>query len=119
MVEHQLPKLRVVSSSLIARFLRGHPATLTPRGEHMDGEHMDGKMLFFNEEKDYGFIRTADGERIPVNRAGFVAGHAPVGSCAGMPVQLTLTETAEGRIACGVSRIVEAEHGRARRRSAR
>ncbi len=80
---------------------------------------MDGTMLFFNQEKDYGFIRTADGERIAVNRAGFVAGHAPEGSCAGMPVHLTLAETDEGRIACGVSMAVQAEHGRARRRSAR
>ncbi len=76
-------------------------------------------MLFFNEEKDYGFIRTADGERIAVNRAGFVDGQAPVGRCAGLPVQLTPTETAEGRIAVEVSMVIEAEHGRARRRSSR
>ncbi len=83
------------------------------------GDRVDGKMLFFNEEKDYGFIRTADGERIAVNRASFVDGQAPVGSCAGLPVRLTPTETAEGRIAVDVSMIVEPEHGRARRRSSR
>ena len=80
---------------------------------------MDGKMLFFNAEKDYGFIRTADGERIAVNRAGFVSGEAPVGRCAGLAVQLTPVETPQGRIATGVSRVVEKEVGRARRRSSR
>ena len=80
---------------------------------------MNGTMLFFNEEKDYGFIRTAEGERIAVNRAGFVTGEAPVGRCAGLPVRLTPAETAEGRIATRVSMVVEPEHGRARRHSSR
>jgi hypothetical protein len=81
--------------------------------------NVDGKMLFFNAEKDYGFIRTADGERIAVNRAGFVSGEAPVGRCAGLAVELTPVETAEGRIATGVSLVVEKQGGRARRRSSR
>jgi hypothetical protein len=80
---------------------------------------MDGKMLFFNAEKDYGFIRTEEGERIAVNRAGFLSGEAPVGRCAGLAVELTPVETPEGRIATAVSLIVEKEVGRARRRSSR
>ena len=76
-------------------------------------------MLFFNEEKDYGFIRTADGERIAVNRAGFLPGEVPIGRCAGLPVQLTPVETDKGRVATAVSVIVEREVGRARRRSSR
>ena len=54
------------------------------------GDRVDGKMLFFNEEKDYGFIRTAEGERIAVNRAGFLPGEAPVGRCAGRPRRLLI-----------------------------
>ncbi|MEO6349727.1 MAG: hypothetical protein ABIP53_03665 [Candidatus Limnocylindrales bacterium] len=80
---------------------------------------MQGKMLFFNAEKDYGFIRTADDERIAVNRAGFAPGHAPEGRCAGLAVELTPVDTAEGRIATEVSVIVEKNVGRARRRSSR
>ena len=80
---------------------------------------MDGKMLFFNAEKDYGFIRTEEGERIAVNRAGFLSGEAPVGRCAGLAVELTPVETPEGRIATAVSLVVEKEVGRARRRSSR
>ncbi|MBA2296955.1 MAG: cold-shock protein [Actinobacteria bacterium] len=80
---------------------------------------MEGKMLFFNEEKDYGFIRTAEGERIAVNRAGFLPGEAPVGRCAGLPVRLTPVETDAGRVATDVSVLVEKEVGRARRRSSR
>jgi hypothetical protein len=76
-------------------------------------------MLFFNAEKDYGFIRTSEGERIAVNRAGFVSGEAPEGRCAGLAVELTPVETPEGRIATGVSLVVEKEAGRARRRSSR
>jgi cold shock CspA family protein len=80
---------------------------------------LEGKMLFFNAEKDYGFIRTSEGERIAVNRAGFVSGEAPEGRCAGLAVELTPVETPEGRIATGVSLVVEKEAGRARRRSSR
>jgi hypothetical protein len=80
---------------------------------------MDGKMLFFNAEKDYGFIRTEEGERIAVNRAGFLSGEAPIGRCAGLAVKLTPVETPAGRIATAVSLVVEKEVGRARRRSSR
>jgi len=80
---------------------------------------VEGKMLFFNAEKDYGFIRTVEGERIAVNRAGFVTGEAPEGRCAGLAVELTPAETEDGRIATEVSVLVEKEVGRARRRSSR
>lgn len=45
-----------------------------------------GKMLWFNEVKGYGFIRTAEGERLYVAANGFRAGEAPVGRCAGREV---------------------------------
>ena len=48
----------------------------------------NGAMLWFHEEKGYGFIQTDDGERVYVERAGFVDGVAPVGRCAGLAVAL-------------------------------
>jgi len=47
---------------------------------------MHGTMLWFNEEKDYGFISTEEGERLYVHRTGFVDGLAPEGRCAGLEV---------------------------------
>ena len=46
---------------------------------------MRGELLWFNETKNYGFIRTEDDERLYVHRSGF-AGEAPVGRCAGVKV---------------------------------
>jgi cold shock CspA family protein len=114
LVERQLPKLKVVGSSPIARSL---PVAVRPLDSR--GDDVDGTMLFYNEEKDYGFIRTAEGERIAVHRASFVNGEAPVGRCAGLPVRLTPADTEDGRLATNVSIVVEADYGRARRRSSR
>jgi hypothetical protein len=75
-------------------------------------------MLWFNEEKDYGFIRTEEGERLYVDRDGFVARAAPVGRCAGLPVQFTVAVRDGRRVAVDVSPLPERPHGRARRRSA-
>lgn len=47
---------------------------------------MRGEMLWFDEKKDFGFILTEDGERLYVDRAGFLPGDAPVGRCAHMKV---------------------------------
>jgi hypothetical protein len=78
---------------------------------------VNGTMLWFNESKDYGFIRTEGGERLQVDRDGFVDGAAPVGRCAGLPVHLTVGERDGEPIAVEVSLVVDAPARRARRRS--
>jgi hypothetical protein len=74
-------------------------------------------MLWFDEAKDYGFILTDEGERLYVDRAGFVDGAAPVGRCARLPVELRIDERDEKRIAVDVSLVPEEPRRRARRRS--
>ena len=74
-------------------------------------------MLWFDEAKDYGFILTDEGERLYVDRDGFVDGAAPVGRCAQLPVELSIGERDGERIACDVSLVSEEPPRRARRRS--
>ena len=78
---------------------------------------MNGTMLWFDEAKDCGFILTEDGERLYVDRDGFVERAAPVGRCARRPVRLSVSERDGGRIAVDVSLVPEEPHGRARRRT--
>ena len=78
---------------------------------------MNGTMLWFNESKDHGFVLTDDGERLYVDRAGFVDGVAPVGRCKGLLVTLTVGERDGDRIAVDVSLVPDASPRRARRRS--
>jgi cold shock CspA family protein len=80
---------------------------------------MRGEMLFFNEEKGYGFIRTDEGERLHVDRAGFLVGEAPKGRCAGLRVDFTRAPAlGEHEFAAfEVSVVPEFVGGRARRRS--
>lgn len=75
-----------------------------------------GTMLWFNEVKGFGFIRTDGAERLQVDRDGFVNRAAPVGRCAGLPVNLTIAERDGERIAIDVSLVVEEAPRRARRR---
>ena len=75
-------------------------------------------MLWFDEAKDYGFVLTEDGERLRVERDGFVDGAAPVGRCARRPVNLSVAERDGERLAVDVSLVVEESPRRARRRSA-
>jgi cold shock CspA family protein len=44
---------------------------------------MRGRMIWFNAEKGYGFIRTEDDERLYIHESGFAPGHVPTGRCAG------------------------------------
>jgi cold shock CspA family protein len=79
---------------------------------------MRGEMLFFNEEKGAGFIRTEEGERLYVDRDGFLPGEAPEGRCAGLKVDFK-RGPAEGEhefAAFEVSMVPEFVGGRARRR---
>jgi len=76
-----------------------------------------GKLLWFNEEKNHGFIRTEEGERLYVDRDGFLPGDAPVGRCAGLDVTFEVNEDDDGeRSAVGVSLVPEPIRKRARRR---
>jgi cold shock CspA family protein len=77
----------------------------------------NGAMLWFHEEKGYGFIRTDDGERVYVERAGFVDGVAPVGRCAGLAVELRVVEQNGKQVAVDVSLVEAQPTRRARRRS--
>jgi hypothetical protein len=77
---------------------------------------VNGTMLWFDEAKDYGFILTDAGERLYVDRDGFVDRAAPVGRCARLPVRLSVAERDGARIAIEVSLVPEQSHGRARRR---
>jgi len=78
---------------------------------------VNGTMLWFNEAKGHGYVRTEDGERLHVDRGGFVGGAPPVGRCAGLPVRLRVDEQNGERIAVDVSLVVEERPRRARRRS--
>ena len=74
-------------------------------------------MLWFDEAKHYGFILTDEGERLYVDRAGFVDAAAPIGRCAGLPVELRIDEREGKRAAVDVSLVHEEAPRRARRRS--
>jgi hypothetical protein len=78
---------------------------------------MKGSMLWFDEAKDHGFILTDEGERVHVDRDGFVGRAAPVGRCAGLPVELSLADRDGERIAVDVSILEEEVKRRARRRT--
>jgi hypothetical protein len=74
-------------------------------------------MLWFDEAKDFGFILTDEGERLYVDRDGFVDGSAPVGRCARLPVEFGIGDRDGERIAIEVSLVPEESPRRARRRS--
>lgn len=77
---------------------------------------MHGKMLWFNSEKEHGFIRTEEGERLYVHQTGFVDGHVPVGRCAGKPVSFERLADDEGARAMAAVLLELAEPRRARLR---
>jgi cold shock CspA family protein len=58
----------------------------------MQETKMQGTMLWFNEEKDHGYISTEEGERLYVHGTGFADGIRPKGRCAGLPVTFRVTE---------------------------
>ena len=74
-----------------------------------------GKMLWFNEEKDYGFIEADTGERVYVHRSAFVAGHAPVGRCKGLAVVFAVEPGEDGLVAAEVLQPEEVDQRRATR----
>jgi hypothetical protein len=78
---------------------------------------MRGKMLWFNEKKDLGFIRTDEGERLSVLGPSFAGGRRPQGRCAQAVVDFVITEASGEREARNVSFVEEDAPRRARMRS--
>lgn len=58
-----------------------------------------GTMLWFNEERDRGALRTDVGERIEVPGTAFLRGEKPVGRCAGKAIEFEALEGAVTRLA--------------------
>jgi cold shock CspA family protein len=63
---------------------------------------MRGQMLWFNEKKDHGFIRTDEGERLQVDGSGFARGERPEGRCKDKVVTFEIDENAGERRAQNV-----------------
>jgi cold shock CspA family protein len=77
---------------------------------------MRGTMIWFNEVKDLGFIRTDEGERLSVLGSAFAGGTRPRGRCAEAPVTFEIDETGDERQATNVAFIEEIAPRRARLR---
>lgn len=79
---------------------------------------MRGELLWFNEDKNHGFIRTEEDERLYVHRSGFLPGEPPQGRCAGTKVTFEREAVAGEHEfqAVGVQLVQEASGGRARLR---
>ena len=57
---------------------------------------MRGHMLWFNQTKDHGFIRTEEGERLQVDGSGFASGERPEGRCVDKVVTFEIEQGPEG-----------------------
>jgi cold shock CspA family protein len=78
---------------------------------------MRGKMIWFNETKDLGFIRTDEGERLSVLGKAFMDGQRPQGRCAHAVVSFIVRESHGERQAENVVLVEEDAPRRARLRS--
>ena len=78
---------------------------------------MRGQMLWFNDKKDHGFIRTDEGERLQVDGQGFASGERPEGRCKDKVVSFEIDESGGERRAHTVVFEQEANSRRARMRS--
>jgi len=79
-------------------------------------EETHGTMLWFNEEKDHGYISTEGGERLYVAGTGFAGGVRPKGRCAGLAVTFRVTRDGGVRQAEETTLLTDAPNQRARRR---
>ena len=59
---------------------------------------MRGTMLWSNEEKNMGALRTHDGDRMDVCGDAFLAGEKPLGRCAGRAVEFERAEAGVSRL---------------------
>ena len=55
---------------------------------------MNGRMIWFNADKQHGYIRTEEGERLLVETTGFAAGFRIPERCRDMPVTFEREERA-------------------------
>ena len=78
---------------------------------------MQGEMIWFNEKKDHGFIRTEEGERLAVAGEGFAGGARPVGRCAHKAVTFEIDRRGGARQATEVAFVPEVVARRARSRT--
>jgi cold shock CspA family protein len=78
-----------------------------------------GKMLWFNEEKDHGYISTEEGERLFISGSGFAGGERLRGRCAGIEVEFTVVGANGERQASECVLVEEAVPYRPRRRRGR
>jgi hypothetical protein len=74
-----------------------------------------GTMLWFNEVKDLGALRTDDGTRIEVPGEAFSAGEKPRGRCAGLEIEFQVLSSQIS----GISFVPVVAPRRARKRSRR
>jgi hypothetical protein len=58
-----------------------------------------GTMLWFNEDKDLGALRTDEGERLEVPGTAFGLGEKPIGRCAGRTIAFDSVAGAVTRLA--------------------
>ena len=77
---------------------------------------MRGQMLWFNEEKDHGFIMTDEGERLAVPGDAFAGSERPEGRCAHRVVTFVIDGTNGSRQARDVAFVPDAVAHRARMR---
>jgi cold shock CspA family protein len=79
-----------------------------------------GALIWFNEEKDHGYIRTEEAERLFVAGLGFEGGRRPQGRCGGLVVEFEVKDRDGSREAVGCVLVDEITPPRARlRRSGR
>ena len=77
---------------------------------------MRGTMLWFNEEKDHGYISTDEGERLFVAGESFQGGRRPEGRVSGLVVEFELNDQNGTREAGEAVLVDEASPPRARLR---
>jgi cold shock CspA family protein len=73
-----------------------------------------GEMLWFNNDKDFGFIASVSGERLYVSGDGFRGDGKPEGRCAGLAVTFRLTGDADSARAEDVAFVEDLAPRRAR-----
>jgi len=74
-------------------------------------------MIWFNETENYGYIATAEGERLYVHGSAFAGGKGIEGRCKGIEVTFDVAEDEEGRrVAKDVAVVEYSAPHRARRR---